>query len=76
MALDFVIKELNLYLDTHPNDGDAFLMLKKMLALYEEGKAVYVRRYGPVRLDCLKDFDSYVWVNGPWPWEYVDQMGG
>ena len=30
MALDFVVKELNLYLDTHKNDRQAFEMMCKM----------------------------------------------
>ena len=38
MALDFVIKELNLYLDTHKDDDEAFRTLQSTLALYEEGK--------------------------------------
>ena len=70
MAIDFAAHELELYLDTHINDREAFRMLKTVLALQEEAHRRYVELYGPVRQCDLKNMDSYCWLNEPWPWDY------
>ena len=75
MALDFIIKELNLYLDTHPDDKDAFAFMKKMLALSSEGRKRYIKRYGPISITDLENAGSYTWLSGPWPWEYHEKGG-
>lgn len=41
MALDFVIRELNLYLDTHPDDREAFETLQKCIRMRAEGHKRY-----------------------------------
>ncbi len=76
MALDFVIKELNLYLDTHKDDDEAFRTLQSTLALYEEGKERYVKKYGPLMIKDLKHADCFSWLCDPWPWDYHDGMEG
>ena len=47
-VMDFVIKELNLYLDTHKDDIEAFEMLKSYIALSTKYRNEYVRKYGPL----------------------------
>lgn len=69
MALDFVIRELNLYLDTHPDDREAFETLQKCIRLSAEGRRRYVEQYGPVSLRDLESSDVYDWLNAPWPWQ-------
>lgn len=69
MALDFVIRELNLYLDTHQEDTEAFKMLKSTIALYNEGKEKYIKLYGPITIFDTADLDQYTWLHDPWPWE-------
>ena len=76
MALDFVIKELNLYLDTHKEDTDAFKMLQTTLSLYEEGKHRYIKKFGPLTIYDLKHADNFSWICDPWPWDYCDGMEG
>ena len=73
MALDFVIKELNLYLDTHPNDKDALVMLHSMNKLMAEGSETYVKMYGPISISDLTSGDAYTWLNNPWPWDYTER---
>lgn len=73
MALDFVIKELNLYLDNHKNDIEAFETLQATIALYKEGRAQYVRLYGPLMVTDMDVADSYTWICDPWPWDYCDE---
>lgn len=74
MALDFVIKELNLYLDTHKDDREAFQTMQSMLTLYEEGKMRYTNKYGPLTIYDLKYADAFTWTCDPWPWDYSDGM--
>ena len=73
MALDFVIKELQLYLDTHKQDREAFETLKTTIALYEEGRERYVRLYGPLTITDMAVADTYTWICDPWPWDYRDK---
>ena len=73
MALDFVIKELQLYLDTHKQDREAFETLKTTIALYEEGRERYVRLYGPLTITDMAVADTYTWICDPWPWDYRDE---
>ncbi len=70
MALDFVIDELGLYLDTHKDDKEAFATLQSFLKLSKEGRERYVKLYGPITKRDLLGAKSYTWLDGPWPWEY------
>ena len=73
MALQFVIKELQLYLDTHKDDMDAFKALQDTIALYKEGKAAYVKLYGPLTITDMDQANRYTWICDPWPWDYADR---
>ena len=68
MALDFVCQELALYLDTHPNDAEAFKTWKSFTALAKEGRKRYVEMCGPVKRSDTAKFNSWVWPEDPWPW--------
>ena len=72
MALCFVCHELHLYLDTHPEDGEAFALLQKMLALADEAKRRYTAKYGPLCPADLARSKSFDWLECPWPWVYQD----
>ncbi len=70
MAIDFAAHDLSLYLDTHPEDKEAFSVYQDLLKLAEEGAKRYTELYGPV---CKKDLAyeaRYSWLKSPWPWEY------
>ena len=68
MALCFASHELQLYLDTHPKDAEAFALLKSVLALAAEAKRRYVAKYGPLNPDDLQQSESFDWLEDPWPW--------
>ena len=70
MALCFAAHELQLYLDTHPGDTEAFALLKSVLGLAEEAKRRYVAKYGPLNPDDLQCSESFDWLEDPWPWMY------
>jgi len=70
MAIDFVAKELELYLDTHAKDTEAFNMYQTFLALSKEAHERYVRMYGPICQSDMLGKNEYCWLNDPWPWEF------
>lgn len=72
MALCFVSHELQLYLDTHPSDKDAFSTLQQMLKLTAEAKRRYTKMYGPLCPADLADSERFDWLDAPWPWCYQD----
>lgn len=68
-ALNFVLNELGLYLDTHCDDAEAFALYQSYRKLEQEGRAAYVAKYGPLTQMDTAEFDRYIWLNDPWPWE-------
>ena len=76
MAIDFVVDELELYLDTHAGDREAFAMYQTMLAMQKEARERYVRMCGPIQQKDQLGMDRYVWLNGPWPWEFSKNREG
>lgn len=70
MSIDFVVKELSLYLDTHPYDKDAFATYQDFLKLAKEARKRYTEKYGPVTHSDMLGMSGYSWVNDPWPWDY------
>ena len=74
MALNFVFHELQLYLDTHPTDEEAFAYMKKVGDLLQKGREIFARKYGPLTPDQITMHDTFQWTCAPWPWAF-DQRG-
>lgn len=70
MAIDFVVDELELYLDTHSEDKEAFVMYQAFLSLQKEAHERYVDRFGPVQQCDMLGMNDYAWLRDPWPWDY------
>lgn len=71
-ALDFVVVELGHYLDTHPDDKEAFAMFQQYVALCNSAKATYEANYGPLTRPATAKQSSYTWICDPWPWNYSE----
>ena len=69
-ALEFVVLELGTYLDTHPDDMEAFEMFKQFTAMERSARANYEAKFGPLTRDASASGDSYLWLKDPWPWNY------
>ncbi len=73
-AYDFALVEMNLYLDTHPDDCQALALFK----MYREKRSQLVEEYealfGPyiVTVDNVQG-DTFTWINDPWPWDYCKE---
>lgn len=70
--LEFTIDELNLFLDTHPDDNTALQYLAYYTKLLEKSRKDYATEYEPLAVrDALNQETSWKWVETPWPWEGV-----
>lgn len=67
--VSFVLVDLGLYLDTHPNDKNALEYFKHYAKIYKQMESDFAVRYYPLTLcdnDSCKEWD---WGNAPLPWE-------
>ena len=70
MAIDFVTDELELYLDTHQTDREAFELYQSFLSLRQEAHERYSARYGVISQCDQLGMQQYTWLQDPWPWEF------
>ncbi|WP_301539630.1 spore coat protein CotJB [Paenibacillus sp. NEAU-GSW1] len=69
-AVDFVLVELNLYLDTHPNDFNAIQQYNHCAQVRQQLAHQYEMRYGPLN-NFGHSFSGapWQWNDTPWPWQ-------
>lgn len=67
--VQFVCVELNLYLDTHPEDSDARSDMLTYSMLLNELITEYETQYGPLQGFGHSPTDKGCWVHSDWPWE-------
>lgn len=72
MAYSFIINDLNLYLDLHPDDRQVLDLFKKYVREEKELCQEYIRKYGPLEVSEVTG-NKFNWINSPWPW---DNKGG
>ena len=72
MQYRFALIELNLYLDTHPNDRKAIELYNKYSKIAKEMSQKYESMYGPLTLGGSDlNENRWEWINSPWPWEVM-----
>ncbi len=69
MSLYFVMVELELYLDAHPNCTEALKRYRCTVAEFEEVLARYEEVFGPILARNSDCENEWRWVKTPWPWE-------
>lgn len=69
-AIDFVLVELTLYLDTHPDDYISIQQFNHCAKQSKLLKKQYEQQYGPL-LQYGGSYSAYPWNWGdaPWPWQ-------
>lgn len=67
--LEFAITELNLYLDTHPENAEALEMLTKLSASLKSIKYDYDAKCPPLCVTDVSNNVPFEWVQGKWPWQ-------
>lgn len=69
-ANSFVLVDLQLYLDTHPDDTTALHDFTAYAQRERLLRRAFEQRYGPLQNygeASVIDIDK--WINQPWPWE-------
>lgn len=66
---DFVLYELQLYLDTHPNCQQALSAYRKHREIKKKAEDIYISKYGPIIPQQSNAQEKWDWVENPWPWE-------
>ncbi len=69
--IDFVLYELVLFLDSHPDCQRALALMRDYRRLRRETLKDYEERYGamPITARDVEPEGMWEWINGPWPWE-------
>lgn len=68
MEYDFTKIELNLFLDTHPDDERAIRLFQEASRELDKLVEEYEREYGPLTAST-RDPKHWEWIDDPWPWE-------
>ncbi|GAE91336.1 polypeptide composition of the spore coat protein CotJB [Gracilibacillus boraciitolerans JCM 21714] len=68
--VDFVLVELTLYLDTHPDDLDAINQFNQAAYESRQLKNTFEKQFGPL-MQFGQSFSNYPWdwKEAPWPWQ-------
>ena len=67
---NFALIDLNLYLDTNPNDRNALALYGEYLNTKKQLQDKYETKYGPIELSSNSVINgNWKWINSPWPWE-------
>ena len=69
--LCFCVVDMQLYLDTHPEDEEAFCYFKEVVEMYEKAKKKYEENCGPLTVTASAEHGQYTWADMPLPWEGV-----
>ncbi|MBT2726313.1 spore coat protein CotJB [Bacillus sp. ISL-75] len=69
-AVDFVLVELTLYLDTHPDDLEAINQFNHYAKERKRIKKAFESQFGPL-LQFGNSYSGYPWnwKDTPWPWQ-------
>ncbi|RJX40920.1 spore coat protein CotJB [Paenibacillus pinisoli] len=69
-AVDFVLVELNLYLDTHPGDEAAIAQFNQFAELRKRIAEQFEAQYGPLmNFGHSLSKSPWQWKEAPWPWQ-------
>ncbi|KAJ50867.1 spore coat protein JB [Clostridium tetanomorphum] len=69
-ALNFVLEDLSLYLNTHPTDGEALAKYNSCVVSANALKKKYESCFGMLSEHSSQSPCPWQWINEPWPWEY------
>lgn len=69
-ALDFVAVDLQLFLDTHPDDREALMKYNQIVTKANQVRCEYETKYGPLTSFRTTNNNGWNWYCDPWPWNY------
>lgn len=65
----FIVDDLKLYLDTHPEDSKALECFNEARENYENAVKNYTKLYGPLLVSMYEPDCKWNWNKGPMPWD-------
>lgn len=66
---NFAAYDMLLYLDTHPDDAKAFNIFKDLVKKLKNLINEYEEKCGPLCAFSSAMYDTFKWIDSPWPWE-------
>ena len=67
--LAFAAHEINLFLDSHPDNKMALRYFRKYNEEMKKATALFEENYGPITVSAASNCEEWTWINRPWPWE-------
>lgn len=67
--VNFVLYDLVLYLDTHPDCVCGLSTYHEYQREYDKMIEYYEKNYGPLYSYRVQCGDQWSWIDEPWPWE-------
>jgi spore coat protein JB len=69
-AVDFVLVELTLYLDTHPDDDQALAQFNQFQRRKRTLMRQFEENFGPLQQYGNSPVgQTWTWSDSPWPWQ-------
>jgi len=70
-TVSFAVDDIQLYLDTHPDDEEALAYFHEYKEQSVKALKEYAACYGPLTIDTVDEScgDRWTWINEPWPWQ-------
>lgn len=69
MEADFVAYELQLFLDTHPNDKKAMEKYTEAVKRAKECREEYEENFAPITAAAAAGKLPWQWISSPWTWQ-------
>lgn len=69
MAADFALVDLQLYLNTHPNDQRALCIYMNQAIRAKCLRCNFEKNFGPITATESRSY-PWPWIKSPWPWEW------
>lgn len=69
LMYNFILTELNLYLDIYPQDKNMINLYNQYLEEKKKACFEYTKFFGPLTLDDPSNNNNWSWLSSPWPWE-------
>ena len=68
--LDFMAVDMQLFLDTPPDDTNAIAKYNSIIREADNLRAQYEKTVGPLFSFCsYSPTENFQWIDNPWPWE-------
>lgn len=68
-STNFMVIEMALYLDTHPEDSCAMETYQEYRRKFKRAVSLYEKKFAPLTFYGVEDENGWNWGTEPWPWQ-------